>query len=120
MQELWMELAKKEKESSFILEIGQTNYCLNIRKLMYVKATGKYLDIYLTDRTFYIRYQISQLEEKLENHGFLRIHKSYLVNIRYIYLLEPGSVILENQQSLPVSRHRFHEVQQKLQDYMLI
>lgn len=119
MEELDRELSQKKREKNFVLEIGQVNYCLDIRKTMYIEATGKYLNIYLTDHMFYIRYQISLLEEKLREYGFLRIHKSYLVNPRYIYLLEPGQVTLEDRRCLPVSRHRYKEIQEGFREYML-
>ena len=119
MEALWRELERREKEQGFMLEVGQVQYRLDVRKVMYIEATGKYLNIYLTDRMYYIRYQISALEEQLQEYGFLRIHKSYLVNIRYIYLIETGHIVLENQQSLPVSRQRFHEVQERFRQYMI-
>lgn len=112
------ELKQEQKEKDFVLETGTVSYRFHVRKTVYIEAEGKYLNIYQTDDTFYVRYQISALEEQLKEHNFLRIHKSYLVNPRYIYLLEPGWAVLEGGKRLPVSRHRYKEVQQEFLDYM--
>lgn len=55
---------------------------------------------------------LKELEQKLKNHGFLRTHKSFIVNIRKIREIQPWFndtfiLTLENcsQQEIPVSRH---------------
>ena len=65
-----------------------------------------------------IRYKISDMERLLESYQFLRIHKSYLVNYRYIYTLQGKTVTLENGTTLPVSRYRLSEVQTKFKEYI--
>ncbi len=65
-----------------------------------------------------IRYKISDMEKCLEPYPFLRIHKSYLVNCRYIYSLQSKTVTLEDGTVLPVSRYRFLEIQSKFKEYM--
>ena len=55
---------------------------------------------------------LKELEQKLKNHGFLRTHKSFIVNIRKIreiqsWFNDTFILTLENcsQQEIPVSRH---------------
>lgn len=50
-----------------------------------------------------IRYNISKIKEKLDK-SFLRIHKSYIINKRFLKKLSNNEVILEKQISLPVGR----------------
>ena len=58
------------------------------------------------------------MEKRLEPYQFLRIHKSYLVNYRYIYSLQNKTVTLEDGTVLPISRYRFLEVQSKFKEYI--
>ena len=55
---------------------------------------------------------ISQLEQALSPFHFFRIHRSFLVNFRYIYRIDSSCVCLDDGQKLPLSRHRRKEVQQ--------
>ncbi|MBD5129384.1 MAG: response regulator transcription factor [Ruminococcaceae bacterium] len=55
----------------------------------------------------------------MKNKGFIQIHKSYLVNFRYIYSVEKDDVRLPCGKVLPLSRNRVDEVKNKLQDFLI-
>ena len=57
-------------------------------------------------------------EEKLNGMGFVRIHKSLLVNMYHIYRLDKESVLLSNRERLYISRYRYAEVKQQLERYI--
>lgn len=118
MEALIREMWQEKKSRDIVLESGGMSYRFDVRKTVYIEADGKYLNVYQKDHSFFVRYQISALEEQLREYHFLRIHKSYLVNPRYIYLLEPKEAVLEGGKHLPVSRHRYKEVQQEFLEYM--
>ena len=50
------------------------------------------------------------MEEELEKDGFLRIHKGYLVNFRFIRHIGSGDVTLTTGDSIPISRRKEQEV----------
>lgn len=60
-------------------------------------------------------YTLNKLEQELEKSGFLRIHKSYLINYKYIYQIHELDVKLKNDQLLPLSRKRKDEIKNKYQ-----
>ena len=53
---------------------------------------------------------LPSFEKKLHPLGFLRIQKSYLVNMRHIKKLQCSEVILENGLTLPVSGKNYSEI----------
>lgn len=61
--------------------------------------------------TFYA--SISKLEKQLEPQGFLRVHKSYLVNMRHIRRYQCQEVELSNGTKLSASEIRYSEQKQK-------
>ncbi len=73
-------------------------------------------DILLHDCYGY-EYRISEplnsLLKKYENAGFIRIHKSYLVNYRYIYEIKRNSVVLDSKDELPLSKNRITEIKRQ-------
>lgn len=56
-----------------------------------------------------IRSRMQTLEEQLESYGFLRIHKGYLVNCRYIARFDKETVTLKTGETLPVGRSKHAE-----------
>lgn len=59
---------------------------------------------------------ISQIETQLEGSGFLRIHKSYLVNIRHILRMGKAGAEITTGEVLPCSRQKYNDL---LTEYML-
>ena len=53
---------------------------------------------------------MEEMENELAPAGFLRIQKSYLVNMRYIMKLNYNQVLLIDGTILPVSQKRFAEI----------
>ncbi|MES2807084.1 MAG: response regulator transcription factor [Bacteroidota bacterium] len=70
--------------------------------IFYIEACQNYVTIYL-EKSKYITYlTMKELEQKLSNTSFLRIHKSYLVNESKIHSVDGDYVILENNLFLKI------------------
>lgn len=53
---------------------------------------------------------LSQIETELQSEGFVRIHKSFVVNRRYISRLTRQTLTLDSGEELPVSKHRYRDI----------
>jgi len=56
-----------------------------------VEAKGKYVLLLHTSSSYMLRESISTMEEKLNWHGFVRIHRSVLVNAAMVEEMHPSS-----------------------------
>ncbi|MFN2458995.1 MAG: LytR/AlgR family response regulator transcription factor, partial [Chitinophagaceae bacterium] len=83
---------------------------VDINIILYAEAAGNYTNFYFTNQSLVCTSKpIHEYEELLEDSGFVRIHKSSLVNLVHIkeYLKgEGGSVILSNGTELEVARRK--------------
>ena len=72
------------------------------------EADNNYTRFFFVDRRpLLVSKTLKEYEELLEDHGFLRIHKSHLVNREHISQLNRnGMVMLKNGDEIPVSRRR--------------
>ncbi|GAA4104989.1 LytTR family DNA-binding domain-containing protein [Mucilaginibacter panaciglaebae] len=69
---------------------------LNHDDVFYIEACQNYVTIHL-EKSKYVTYlTMKELEQKLSNTSFLRIHKSHLVNESKIHSVDGDYVILEN------------------------
>lgn len=57
--------------------------------------------------------KLDDMQKRLEPYGFIRIHKSFLVNVEKIVLIKNYRVILENGEELPVPREKFRQVKER-------
>lgn len=85
---------------------------LNLCRLLYIEAEEKYQKLVFLTEEQLIRSSSAAMEKALSGHGFVRIHRSYLVNLRFLYRIGNGEVILDSRQALPMSRHRKKAVQE--------
>lgn len=73
-------------------------------EILFIEALKEYVKIVTKDKTVITYHTISGLEEKLPSGKFYRIHRSYIVNIKAITIIEGFSVKIEKHE-LPVSRN---------------
>ena len=69
-----------------------------------------------TQRKIYSR--METLEEALKPYGFLRIHKGYLVNSRFITSFGAKSLTLSGGAELPIGRSYYHDAKIEYLDYV--
>ncbi len=75
------------------------------------KAVFFYLDEKMEN--YHIYEKLDVIEERLSGYGFLRIHKSYLVNMKHICRISNYAVYLDNGEELPVPRLKYQAVKEE-------
>lgn len=110
-------LREQKPEEGLTLKCGSTYIRLPFSQLTYVEVNGKHLYFNLTDGS--VREVVGSLNEYepllLVRPEFMRIHRSYIVNMLQAAELSPGGVRTFSGKNLPVSRLLYQQVQK---DYM--
>ncbi|MDM5157529.1 LytTR family DNA-binding domain-containing protein [Bacillus sp. DX1.1] len=83
---------------------------------------NKTVSIYTTNNQYISTYTLQELENKLTAYDFLRVHKSYLINVMYVQELKPYyngtyNLYLEksDSQPIPVSRNYVKRLRNKVE-----
>lgn len=72
----------------------------------YFEADGNYSQVYTRDKKYVIRAILKDLEVKLNQNQFARIHKSYLINLEAIDAIDNQSVHISGKE-IPISRSQY-------------
>lgn len=88
-----------------------------VQHVAMLEAAGNYVRVHMQNGVFELRETISGLSSKLDPEIFIRIHRSYIVNINYVVQLSrsdgvPSHLILSNGQVVPVGPSYREEVAQ--------
>lgn len=83
------------------------------KDIKYFEANDHFINMTCTERTIRTFGTLRDYEERLKNIGFIRIHKGYLVNFRYISSTDNKTVTLTCGTRLPLSRNRINETKTK-------
>ena len=86
---------------------------LLIHKIIYIES-DKHKQIFHVqgeqEQTFLLSGKLEDTQKRLEPYGFIRIHKSFLVNVKMIIDVRNYKVTLKNGKILPVPREKFRQV----------
>lgn len=89
----------------------------NIKNIKYFEVKGHVVTIVCCESEDRVCGTLREYEECLKNTGFIRIHKSYLVNFRFIKFIDKKDIKLTCGKELPLSRNRVGVVKRKVLEY---
>ena len=99
-----------ENTKNMLIDLSSIKYFFSIRHDIYF-----YNDRNDTDRLAIRTYTLDDLENMLKEKGFIRIHRTYLLNYLYVYQIRNEKVLLKDRSELPLSRGRYDSVKKMYQ-----
>ncbi len=95
----------EEVEEEIVLELknGYETERLALKELVYLKAEGNYVEIYLESKKIVIRNTLELLLQEIKNEKIVRIHRSYAINMSKVKKHSNSEVMLDKI-TLPISR----------------
>lgn len=91
---------------------------LEVDSVMFLEAEGHYTRVHSADGQRFCQLSFAELMRRLDPAGFLRVHRSYIVNLRHAEAIERGdgawAIIMAGRARVPVSRARVDLVRRRL------
>ncbi|MCW6002985.1 LytTR family DNA-binding domain-containing protein [Micromonospora sp. CPCC 205371] len=110
-------VARAESDPTIPVELAGTTRMLPRSAVRWVEAQGDYARLHTAEGSHLVRVPLATLAERWADAGFVRIHRSYLVQLRLIAelrLANSGYVVVVDGTELPVSRRHTRELKDKL------
>lgn len=102
-----------------VLEYRGEIHTFLTREIRYCETYNHETIIHTVRESITLRMPIKNMEKLLCARGFVRTHKSYLVNMRYMCSLGKEVICLSNpEETLPLSRRRVKDVREKFLIYL--
>jgi two-component system LytT family response regulator len=94
-----------------LVSSGRRSVSLPVASVMWIAAEDYYARVHAGNASHLLRETLTALEEELDPHTFVRIHRSALVNVDYVHELRRGpeghySIVLRDGTRLRVSERR--------------
>ncbi|HEY7815882.1 MAG TPA: LytTR family DNA-binding domain-containing protein [Nakamurella sp.] len=99
------------------VELAGNTRMLPRSSVRWIEAQGDYARLHTVDGSHLVRVPLATLAERWSEAGFVRIHRSYLVQLPCITELRlsgTGWVVVVDTSELPVSRRHIHHLREKL------
>ena len=100
--------ATSNQNQKIALTTGDGTIMVQMKEIMYLKADGSYTYFFLSsNQKILVSKRIAEFE-RLESMGdFLRVHRSYIVNLHHIHRIsKQDSIILENGEEFSISEEK--------------
>lgn len=91
-----------ETNSSIYVKLDSLLHKLNVDDILWVEAFGDYIKIQTHDKVHTVYSTIKKIEEKLSGQKFVRIHRSFIVNIAQITNVSVTNLEI-NKRIIPIS-----------------
>lgn len=107
----------EEENQYYAVNINNSIRQIKISEILYFESLKHDIYIHTQSESIRIKSNLAKIEKEMSIHGFIRVHSGYLVNYKFIYSVNKVDIVLNNQSTIPLSRHRVEIVKQKLQLY---
>ena len=84
-----LELIAKRQAPRIAFKVKGSILLLDLADIMAVQAEGNYVSLRHRPHAYLVHESLSSMAEKLKPHGFIRIHRSVLVNILAVEEIQP-------------------------------
>ena len=87
--------------------------------VLYLQAHGDYVRVASSEGRFLVRARLSDLEERWAGHGFVRVHRGFVVNLRRAVEVSPrlngtAVLVMADGTEVPIARRQVGELRRKL------
>jgi DNA-binding LytR/AlgR family response regulator len=89
--------SKGDSKDHFYIKTDSKIVKINFKDLLYIEALADYVIINTTSNKFIVHSTMKSLEQKLPLHDFVRVHRSYIVNVNKIESIEDLSINIDKK-----------------------
>ena len=98
---------------------GGSTRLLARRQILFVQSYGDFVRIVTADGRYLLRSTLAEIERRWEPHGFVRVHRQYVANLRNAVELAPmlggtAELTFADGQTIPVARRHTAELGRRL------
>lgn len=113
-----LQALESQAKHNLLLRRGNTLDSISIDSILYVETLDHTSVVVTENGRMEYNISLSKIAAELDACGFGICHKSYLVNFRQIRSIQSASLLLSDQESLPISKHRRKYFLEQFTKYM--
>lgn len=109
-------LSPMDEDDALFLKTEYKVVRVLVSHIIYIEGMSEYLRIHVADqpKPIIVLLSMKKMEERLPHADFMRIHKSYIINLHHIAEINRSRVVLDNGAEIPVG----DSYREKLNEYV--
>lgn len=124
----WIEEEKQKKiiQQQIVADNSEINEYLFVKSelkmvkilisdILYVESANEYIKIYLDNGEVITTFmRLKNIESKLSENQFMRVQRSFIINLTKIHSVEKNRIVLNHMKSIPIGQ----QYKEKIQEYL--
>ena len=97
-----------EEEGNDVISVhaDRKTHLVKLANIVYLESAGEYVRLHLTDGTKLVTlFRLKNMESSLQSSQFMRVHRSYIINLQHITGYTKGRVFLSNEDYVPIGEN---------------
>ena len=90
-------IGNKEDTDTFFIKDGITSVKLTANDVYYLEALGDYVKFHSNQKKFTVLATMKSMEQKLSSYNFVRIHRSYIVNLNQVKEIKKNALVIDGK-----------------------
>jgi len=90
-----------EEDAAVFIKSGPQTYRVKVSEILYLEKNGNYITVHRKEGNILIRENMGDIFDLVPAADFIRVHKSYVVGIRHISMIEVHQLIV-NGEKIPI------------------
>lgn len=104
------------KSRFFTYNIGKRQYKINENSILYFQSQGKKINMITHDGAEEFYGKLTDIIPQLNEQIFCVVHKSFIINMRYVLQYRSDNILMTNGAEIPISRSMKKSVKNKIID----
>ena len=102
------ENAEEQVDDDNVLSVhaDRKTHLVKMSNIVYAESAGEYVRLHLADGTKLVTlFRLKNMESSLQSSQFMRVHRSYIINLSHITGYTKGRVFLSNDDYVPIGEN---------------
>lgn len=115
-----------KKSEEFFFKTLENDLSIRISDIIYFESMKHDIYVQTVNERYKLKREhdkdlsIKMLSEKFGYIGFIRVHRSFLLNYRYIYKINKSNIMLKNETLININPHKVKEIRDIYQHFFIM
>ena len=113
LKEIKKVVGRRQDNTAVEISVCGKKAYISVDSILYFSGEDKYVRMVTEDNKYLVNGSLREWESKLSEYHFARVHKSYLVNLKYVSDIRDVVKLISGKEQLPVGR-KYRETSRRL------
>jgi len=96
-------VGKSEQTTEMFIKVDGRYVRLDLDEVLYIESLGDYVTFRTKDQKYIVLSTLKNIDDKIRNDKFLKVHRSYIVNLSKVVDIEETNMVIHDK-VIPISR----------------